>query len=81
MIRRGRSWVTVDIYDDQFDCILHEVLVRWEYDPNGGNEVIPYWFDYEVILYQGDPSEQEKEQIDMRLEEFDLEKIMTSEYD
>ena len=80
MIRRGKSWVTVDVYDDNDDCELHEVLVLWEYDPHGGNEVIPYWFDYNIILYP-EVSDKIKEQIEIRLEEFEMEKIMTSEYD
>ena len=79
-MRSGKSWVTVDVYDENYDCELHEVLVKWEYDPHGGNEVISHWFDYQILLYP-DVSDKVKEQIEIRLEEFDIEKIIISEED
>lgn len=80
-MKRGKTWMTVDIYDENDDCILYEVYVEWEYDPNGGNEARQYWFDYTVLQYPEDISDIHKYMIDQRLKELDIEEFTTSEYD
>jgi hypothetical protein len=76
-MKRGRNWVAVDIYDNNDDCILFEVLVEWEYDANGGNEACKHWFDYKIVSYSGnEPTMWEKEQIEMRMETMDIDEIM-----
>jgi len=80
-MKRGTNWVTVPVYDENDDCTLYEVLVQWEYDPNGGNEIIEYWWDWDIIKFPEGLTDDEKKIIEYSLEDLDMERIMSFEED
>lgn len=79
-MRIGKNWVTVPVYDDNDDCTLYEVLVKWEYDPNGGNEVRKHWFEFSAEYPKGIDF-QTRLKIDKELTEMSMEQLMISQED
>jgi len=79
-MRTGKNWVTVPVYDDNDDCILYEVLVKWEYDPHGGNEVRKYWFEFTAEYPEGIDF-QTRKKIDKELTDMPMEQLMISHCD
>ena len=80
-MKRGKNWVNVPVQDEEGDCTFYEVLVDWEYDPQGGNEIVPYWLSWDIIKFPEGVTDEEKKLIEFFLEDMDIEKIMLSEYD
>lgn len=79
-MKRGRNYVNVWVRIDEDDSDCYRTLVEWEYDPNGGNEECPYWFDCWVVEHC--PSVYlRKDDVEQRLKEMDIEEIMLIEED
>jgi hypothetical protein len=74
-MRTGRNYVDVWVEIDENDSDCYRTLVEWEYDPHGGNEQCPYWFDCWVVEHSPDVYLR-KDDVEKALKEMDIDDIM-----
>jgi hypothetical protein len=78
-MKTGKNYVDVWVQHDVDFETIYDVYVAWEYDPHGGNEVTPYWFDCWVEDYPGFADDELKAKIDAELKKMDIDFIMKTD--